>query len=161
VNLISIAAVMALTGQSERTLRRKIADGTLPKLEVGSLNKIMIPVEAIQAQLCFPVQESDWGLVLRADAGEADAQTDLALLLLSHDKPGAAIPWLEQAAKQGSAEAMHWLGRIHVDGLGVGRDDDMGMMWLAKAAAAGSLISQRQMQSIRDRLTNEPEPEVS
>jgi uncharacterized protein len=152
MDLISIAAVMALTGQSERTLRRKIADGTLPKVETGNLNKVMIPADAIQAQLCIPMCDVDWSLVLRADAGDAEAQTDLGLLLLSHGKPGAAVSWLEQAAKQGSAEAMHWLGRLHVDGQGVQRDDNLAMMWLAKAAAAGSRISQQQMQSIRDTL---------
>lgn len=153
MDLISIAAVMALTGQSERTLRRKIADGTLPKIETGNLNKVMIPVDSVKNQLCIPMTPADWALVLRADAGDAEAQTDLSLLLLSHGKPGAAVSWLEQAAKQGSPEAMHWLGRLHINGQGVPRDDNMAMMWLAKAAAAGSRISQQQMQSIRDRLT--------
>ncbi|NEX60007.1 sel1 repeat family protein [Noviherbaspirillum galbum] len=153
MNLISIAAVMALTGQSERTLRRKIADGSLPKVELGNLHKVMIPIVSIQSQLCIPVSGEEWQLVLLADGGDAQAQTDLALLLLEHGKESAAVPWLEQAAKQGDAEAMYWLGRLHLDAGGVAHDDNLGMMWLARSAAAGSLISKQQMQVLREKVT--------
>lgn len=149
---ISLNAVIALTDQSERTLRRRIADGSLPRMadESGSSYKTMIPFDAIRPQLVVPLTSEDMQLVGRADSGDAGAQNDLALLLLSHQKPQGALYWLELAAKQECAEAMHWLARCYLEGNGVSRDDNIGLMWLAKSAARGHPISQEQVQAMRE-----------
>lgn len=149
---ISLNAVIALTDQSERTLRRRIADGSLPRVadEGGSSYKTMIPFEAIRSQLVVPLAGDEIHLVREADSGNASAQNDLALLLLSHKKPHGALYWLELAAKQECPEAMHWLARCYLEGNGVTQDENLGLMWLARSAARGHRISQQQVQAMRE-----------
>ena len=45
------------------------------------------------------------------------------------------------------------LGRCHIDGNGVLQDENIGIMWLAKAAAHGHAVSQAQMQAMLDKFT--------
>lgn len=149
---ISLNAVIALTDQSERTLRRRIADGSLPRVADGggSSYKTLIPFEAISPQLVVPLTSDEVQLVKEADAGSASAQNDLALILLTHQKPQGALYWLELAAKQECPEAMHWLARCYLEGNGVNRDENLGLMWLARSAAHGHQISQEQVQAMRE-----------
>jgi hypothetical protein len=151
LGVVSIATAANLSEQSERTLRRRISEGLLPRLdEVGGTNRTMIPLSAIRDQIVIPLEENDLDLIEDADAAIAEAQSDLALLFLANGKPQGAIYWLELAAKQEYPDAMHCLARCFIEGNGVPRDDNLGMMWLAKAAAHGHVISQAQMQSIRE-----------
>ncbi|KRB85149.1 tetratricopeptide repeat protein [Noviherbaspirillum sp. Root189] len=151
---ISLASVTTLTDQSERTLRRRLADGSLPRaVDEGGSNRTMIPFDAIKPQICIPVEEGDFELIEQADGGDAKAQNDLALLFLSNGKPESAIYWLELSAKQDYADAMHWLGRCYIDGNGVTRNEDLGIMWLAKASAHGHVISQSQLKAMKDSFT--------
>lgn len=117
----------------------------------------MIDLEAIKSHACIPLEDDDSHLIQDADTGNAEAQNDLALLFLENSKPRAAIYWLELAAKQDYPDAMHWLGRCHIDGNGVLQDENLGMMWLAKAAAHGHAISQAQMQTMLTRFTDKAE----
>ncbi len=141
---ISLAAGITLTEWSERTFYRKFASGSLVREVKGGTS--MIAFDLIKDQLCLPLDSDDVALLEMADAGDAAAQNDLALIFLSHGKHRGAIYWLELAAKQGYTDAMHWLGRCHIDGTGFAKNDNMGIMWLAKAAAHGHVISQQQMQ---------------
>lgn len=152
MHAISIATVATLIGQSERTLRRRIADGTLVRIRDEREHRTMVSFDSVKDQFIIPLEEDDSWLVAQADMGDVKAQTDLAVLFLSHDKIESACYWLELAAKQDDAEAMHWLGRLYLEGRNLQKDEDLGMMWLAKAAAHGHLISQAQMQSIRNRV---------
>jgi uncharacterized protein len=149
---MSIATVATLIDQSERTLRRRIADGTLSRTVEEGSNRTLIPFNAIRDQITIPLEAEDYELISNADTGNAEAQNELALLFLSFGKPENAMYWLELSAKQDSSDAMHWLGRCYIEGNGVPKDDNLGMMWLAKAAAHGHEISQAQMQSIRNAL---------
>lgn len=117
----------------------------------------MVDLDAIKSYACIPLEEDDGPLIQGADAGNAEAQNDLALLFLANNKPRAAIYWLELAAKQDYPDAMHWLGRCHIDGNGVFKDENLGMMWLAKAAANGHSISQAQMQAMLGSFTEKAE----
>ena len=56
-----------------------------------------------------------------------------------------ALHFLTQAAEQGEADAMHWLGLLHVAGLCEGDGQAMALSWIAKAAAHGHVIAQRQL----------------
>jgi TPR repeat protein len=150
MNFISIAAVANLTDQSERTLRRRIAAGQLTRIADVGGNKTMIPFQDIREQIVIPMNPEDIALIDRADGGDPEAQNALALLFFVHGKPDNAIYWLELAAKQDYADAMHWLGRAYLDGSGVPQDANHGLMWLAKAAVCGHPISQAQMQAMRD-----------
>jgi hypothetical protein len=154
LQLISIASAITLTEWSESTFRRRIADGTLTRyVEPGPSGRAMVDLDAIQSHACIPLNEDDGSLIQDADSGNASAQNDLALLFLANSKPRAAIYWLELAAKQDYPDAMHWLGRCHIDGNGVLQNENLGMMWLAKAAAHGHAISQAQVQAMRDKFT--------
>ncbi len=117
----------------------------------------MVDLEAIKPHACIPLEEDDGALIHDADMGNAEAQNDLALLFLANNKPRAAIYWLELATKQEYPDAMHWLGRCHIDGNGVLQDQNLGMMWVAKAAAHGHAISQAQMQAMLNRFTEKTE----
>jgi len=73
----------------------------------------------------------------------------LALLFLEHNKLKSAVYWLELAAKQQLADAMHLLGRCYLEGNGLPKDDSLALMWIAKAASLGHSIALTQIQSIR------------
>ena len=154
MELISIASAITLTEWSESTFKRRIAEGVLKReFESGPSGRAMVSFEAIKPHICIALEDEDISLIKDADGGDAEAQNDLALLFLSNKKPRSAIYWFELAAKQEYSDAMHWLGRCHIDGNGVLQDENLGIMWLAKAAAQGHAISQAQMQAMRDRFT--------
>lgn len=150
--MISLAAAITLTNWSKRTLWRRIADGTLTRADddvIADENKTKIHLDAIKSHICVPLELEDFDLIKNADRGDAKAQTDLALIFLSNQKPENAIYWLELAAKRDEANAMYLLGRCYIDGTGISKNEDIGIMWIAKAASHGHLISQGQMQALR------------
>jgi hypothetical protein len=152
VESISIASAVTLTEWSESTFKRRIADGSLErKFETGPSGRAMVSFNAITPHICIPLENDDVLLIQAADGGNAEAQNDLALLFLTNGKPKSALYWFELAAKQDNPHAMHWLGRCHIEGNGVLRDENRGMMWLAKAASHGHAISRAQMQAMRDK----------
>jgi len=142
MRFISLTTATVLTGLSESTLRRRIAEGLLLRtVEDGPKGRNMLALEALRPSLCFTLQNGDEQLILDADNGNSDSQCDLALLLFEQDKQRAGVYWLELAARQENLEAMHWLGRCYVEGNGLVRDENLGIMWLAKAAAKGHILS--------------------
>jgi len=152
--MISIAAAITLTELSKRTLWRRISDGSLIRIDDNTVDdKAKISLDAIKSNICVPLEPEDFDLIESADAGNAEAQTDLALLFLSNAKPESAVYWLKLAVKQDYLEAMHWLGRCYTDGNGLPKNENLGIMWIAKAAAQGHVISQGQMQTMVDRFT--------
>lgn len=152
VELISLAAAITLTEWSERTFWRRFADGSVKKeVEGGGNGKSMVHLDSIKPYIAMPLDADDFALLRLADRGDAAAQNDLALIFLANGKPRGAIAWLEMAARQEHADAMHWLARCYLEGNGVARDDNLGMMWLSKAAARGHLISESQLRVMRER----------
>lgn len=146
---ISLSAAVSLTGRSERTLWRWIANGTVSRVSDSDVGKTMLDFDSVAPHLRQQLAAEELDLVERADSGGgAEEQTELALLILANGKPESAIYWLEIAAKQGSTDAMHWLGRCYLEGQGLAEDRNLGLMWLANAAAHGHLISQRQIESL-------------
>ena len=147
--MISIAAAITLTELSKRTLWRRISDGSLIRLDDNAINdKAKISLESIKSYICVHLEPEDFELIERADAGNAEAQTDLALIFLSHEKPESAVYWLKMAIKQDNLEAMHRLGHCYIDGYGLPKDDYLGIMWIAKAASQGHVIAQAQIQAM-------------
>jgi hypothetical protein len=152
LDFISIASAITLTEWSDSTFRRRVADGSLTRsMENGGSGRVMVDFASIRLHACIPLAEEDIALIAAADAGGATAQSELALLFLEHGKPRSALYWLELAAKQGNADAMHWLGRCYIEGNGMLREENLGLMWLAKAAAEGHAISQSLMDVMRER----------
>lgn len=147
MDMISLPTAITLTEKSERTLWRLIADGSIRReMDAG---KAVIDLASLKPYLCLPLD--DLALVQAADHGDAVAQTDLALIFLANGKPKGAVEWLEQAAGQAYPDAMYWLGRCYIDGEGLAQDENLGLIWIAKAAADGHLISIAQMAGMRGR----------
>ena len=144
--MISHTTAVTLTDYSKRSIWRHLSNGVLKR---ANCDPSKIDIDSLTPYLCVPLDAEERLLVIAADQGDAQAQTDLALTFLQHGKTKPAIYWLEQAAAQDDAEAMYWLGRCHTDGLGLARSDDLGIMWVAKAAALGHLIAQAQMAALK------------
>lgn len=146
---ISLQAAMTLTEWSERTIRRRVADGSLDCVsDNNTSNKTLIYLKSIEADLCIPLPADDIELLKTADAGDAAAQTDLALLFLMHGKAKSAVYWLELAAKQNFPDAMHWLGCCYLRGEGFIKDETLALMWIAKAASLGHPVAQAQVEAL-------------
>ena len=146
---LSLQAATTLTEYSVRTIRRRLADGTLQcAADNGAYHKTMIRFDSIKPDICITLTPEDIKLIKSADAGDAAAQNDLALLFLEQNKPKSAVYWLELAAKQQVADAMQLLGCCYLKGNGLSKDDNLAMMWIAKAASLGHSIALAQIQSI-------------
>ena len=146
---ISLQAAMTLTEWSERTIRRRVADGSLQCVSDNTAsNKTLIYLKSIEADLCIPLPVDDIELLKAADAGDAAAQTDLALLFLAHGKAKSAAYWLELAAKQNFPDAMHWLGCCYLRGEGFAKDETLALMWIAKAASLGHPLASLQIKGL-------------
>ena len=143
---ISLPAAVTLTGWGERTYFRKFSDGSIPR--VTENGRVMIDLEFIMPHLCLPLEPDDIAVLEGADAGNPEAQNDVALLFLSNNKPKGAVYWLQQAAKQNFADSMSFLSQCYMEGNGVPIDKNIGIMWLAKAAAFGHTIAQAQMKAL-------------
>lgn len=148
MNAISLDAAIVITERSKRTWWRRITDGTVTRLENDARGRAMLAFAEVASLICVPVQAYDLEMILRADAGDADAQADVGQMFSNAGKHEAARYWLQIAADQEHADAMQWLGRCYLAGEGVPKDENLGVMWIAKAAAAGHIIAQEQMRAL-------------
>jgi hypothetical protein len=147
---ISLQAAATLTEWSLRTIRRRIADGTLKcAAENEPHYKTWICFDSIKTDLCINLDPNDIELIKSADAGDAMAQNDMAVLFLEQNKPKSAVYWLELAAKQQFSDAMQLLGRCYLEGKGLAKNRNLGIMWTAKAASLGHPIALALIQSMQ------------
>jgi len=137
MHYISLNTAASLSGLSKRTLWRRVADGMLRALSAGAGERTGVALDDAIALSRLRLSPDDGELVVAADAGDPDAQCDLALMFLAQDYAESALPWLEAAAGQYHAEAMHWLGRCYISGKGVPADEKTGADWISKAASRG------------------------
>ena len=183
---ISLHTAAILTGRSVRTWQRRIEEGLVPRL--GSGVRALVPFEAVQQSMEGVPGEAanawsaqDVQTLVRADQGEALAQAQMgsqfALLALrgaapatppapGHDAGRIAHYFLERAAEQAQADAMHWLGLLYAAGLGPAGDasdadanannNAMALMWIAKAAAHGHAIARQQLAALLPNVPNLP-----
>lgn len=152
---ISLDSAIIVTEISKRTLWRRLTEGQITRLENDDRGRAMLAFEDLIPLLCVPVAPDDHELFIQADAGDAEAQNDLAQLFLEADKPDIALYWLESAVsiQQSvvSVDAMHNLAKLYLKGIGVVKDENTALMWLAKAAAHGHVIAEQQMLALRQR----------
>ena len=183
---ISLHTAAILTGRSVRTWQRRIEEGLVPRL--GNGVRALVPFEAVQQSMEGVPGEAanawsaqDVQTLVRADQGEALAQAQMgsqfALLALrgaapatppapGHDAGRIAHYFLERAAEQAQADAMHWLGLLYAAGLGPAGDasdadadtsnNAMALMWIAKAAAHGHAIARQQLAALLPNVPNLP-----
>lgn len=149
---ISLDSAIIVTEISKRTLWRRLTDGQITRLDNDDRGRAMLAFEDLVPLLCVEVDPEEYGLFINADAGDPDAQNDLAQLFLDAGKPEIALYWLQSAvtAQQSvvSVDAMHNLSKLYTKGIGVPKDENTGLMWLAKAAAHGHVIARQQMEAL-------------
>ena len=139
-----------LTGLSRRTFWRRMADRT--EAETRDLPRGMVDLEALREDLPFPASPADLQRIRDADAGDAEALHDVALMLMEANEFEQAVHWLERASAQNHPDAMHWLGRCYLRGEGVAPNVSVGLSWLARSAAHGHVISTAQLHSLHPEL---------
>jgi hypothetical protein len=145
---ISVDAAIVITEKSRRTWWRRISEGAVRRMVNDRRGRAMLSWDEVVPLICIPMTPQDLSFVLRADASDAEAQNDIGQLFSIAEKHEAAFYWLQQAAQQGYADAMQWLGRCYLSGDGVLKDEYLGVMWIAKAASSGHVIAQAQMNAL-------------
>lgn len=140
--------VLTLTNLSERTMRRRIADGSLETMQESG--RTLISVDSVKADFFLSLKQEDIDLIEKAENNNADAQTDLALFFLEHDKAKSALYWLELAIKKEFPDAMHLLGYCYLRGEGVTKDYSNALMWIAKAASIGHKLAIAQIAAMNN-----------
>ncbi len=145
---ISLDAAVIIGGRSKRTWWRRIAEGSVARLENDFRGRTMLSFEEVLPLVCIPFEGDDLDLILKADSGNAEAQNDIGQIFSSAGKYDIALYWLRMAADQGHPDAMQSLGNFYISGKGVKRDENLGIMWLAKSASCGHQIAQAQMKCL-------------
>ena len=153
MDTLSLDASIAITGISRSTLWRRVTDGSIGRGDKDGRSRAMLALGDVLALVEVKLSAEDRAMLLRADAGDAEAQADMGALFYVAGAHKAALYWLNEAAAQGSAEAMQWLGTAYASGGGGGsiipKDANLAIMWLAKAAALGHPIARQQMERLR------------
>lgn len=158
MSFVSLATAASLTGLSRRTLWRRIGDGSLRTLRGGTPGeKTRLRLDDVLALADIAPGAEDHEVILAADRGEAEGMCDLALLLLAADRAEEAVAWLRRAADKFYPEAMHWLGRCHLAGLGVAADAALGRHWLARAADHGHVGARHLLGVLNEAAADEAE----
>lgn len=145
---LSVTTATAITDISERTWWRRIEQGAIQRVSTGSGKQTRLLLSDVLPEISVSVTAEDIEFILLADAGDADAQNDIGQMFSIAGKLEAALYWLQQAANQGNPDAMQWLGQCYARGEGVPPDDNLSVMWLAKAASLGHVIAKGQMDGL-------------
>ncbi|SEL61674.1 tetratricopeptide repeat protein [Ectothiorhodospira marina] len=149
MHTISLDSAMQLTGLSKRTLWRRVSFAPYPtRRESHAGSRTLIAIETIEADLPAPLEPGDDAIIAQADQGDAEAQNDVAMMLMEAERYDLAIHWLRLASEQEYPDAMHWLGRCYISGRGLDRDEAIGLDWIRRAAHKGHIISQRQVERL-------------
>lgn len=135
---ITLSTASSMTGLSKRTLWRRVTDGQFHLQGDASLgDHARVLLEEILPLSRLDLEPEDFALLLDADAGQPEAQCDLALEFLIQKMPTEAVHWFKAAARQHYPEAVHQLGRCHIAGTGVAPDEAHGIALITQAASLG------------------------
>jgi len=154
--VISLDTACAITEISKNTWWRRIAKGDFTRVTNDPRGRTMLLWSELAPHLCVALEPEDKEFILLADAGEPQAQDDLGQFFLAAAKPKSAVYWFQLAAQKNHPDAMQWLGHCYVNGQGVPKDENLGLMWLARAAALGHVIAQGLMQGLVKRALHSP-----
>lgn len=153
MNTISLDTAEVITGISRRTLWRRVGDGALASGEKDARGRTTLALDGVlslvqeNTGIAFTAEDVD--VLLQADAGDAEAQADIGAMLYVGGAREPSLYWLHAAAEQGSAEAMQWLGTAYASA-GSEQDNNLAVMWIAKAAALGHPIAKKQLDGLLD-----------
>ena len=148
MDFISVDATIAITALSRRTWWRRISQGIVSRVSDDERGRAMLILAEVVPHSCIPLEPDDLALIVRADTGHADAQSDIGQLFSIAGKHESALYWLLQAVRQDHPDAMQWLGSCYLRGAGVPRDENLGLMWIAKAASHNHVIAQAQINAL-------------
>jgi TPR repeat protein len=146
---LSLDATIAITGPSKRTWWRRISEGSVVKRQCDKRGRTMISLAAVIPLVAFNMTTADLERLLSADDGDAEAQDDMGQLFSTAGDHQAERYWLELSARQDYPNAMQCLARCCLGGDGMPRDENLAIMWLARAASHGHVIAIQQMQFLR------------
>ena len=156
MDMISLDAAVAITGISRSTLWRRVTDGRIGKGGKDARSRALLVLADVLPLAEVPLGKDDLPVLLHADAGASEAQADMGALFYVAGAEKAALYWLNEAAAQGHADAMQWLGIAHYAASGGGRslhtqeqEDNLALMWIARAAALGHPVARQQMAGLR------------
>ena len=145
-HLISVDTAVVVTGVTKRTLWRWLGSGVIEHRGMDQRGRTMLAYADIKPKLCMSfAEDEDIQLLVEADQGYRDAQNDLGILCLEQERADIALHWLNLAAEQGHADAMHFLSNMYQSGDGVERSNTTALLWRVKAAEAGHAIAIAQM----------------
>jgi len=147
---LSLEAAIAMTGLSRSTLWRRMDGGLISSRGKDARNRVLLLLDDVLPLIGQALSGEDLAMLLRADAGDAEAQADMGALFYAAGAEKAALYWLNEAAAQDNAEAMQWLALAHASGGPAhdGQADHLTVMWLAKSAALGHTIARQQMDGL-------------
>lgn len=80
-----------------------------------------------------------------AKIGDAEAQSNLGVMLASNGDYKEAVYWYKQAANAGIGTAMYNLGVLYFNGQGVEKDYNVAQRWFSSAARRGNAYAQLQL----------------
>lgn len=146
---VSLEMASLLTGRSRRTWWRRISDGSVARVDGDARGRARLSLDDVVPHLPSTFDALDVELVIEADAGDASALNDLGQALAMLGRYGGAKECWEAAAAKDHPDAMQSLGSLYVTGKADDiKDINTGIMWIAKAAAAGHLIAMEQMRRL-------------
>lgn len=146
---VTLTTAAALCDLNPRTIRRKMNDGTVARRSEEGRGKTMVSLDDVLRLAHLRMGDEDRSLVEMADAGDAQSIGDLGLLFMQLCRFSVARHWLELAAEHGNVDAMHCMSHYYLTV--EHRNDNLALMWLARAAAAGHVIARKQLAALRYR----------
>lgn len=153
--IVSLDTAALLTDTSKRTLWRRLSAGKLQRHSLDDQGRVILALTELVNKLCIKLTgklgneaTDDFALLIAADRGCSNAQSELALVFMEQDRADLAFHWFSLAAQQQHADAMYYLSELHQQGLGVERNTNEAMLWRVKAASAGHSVAQAQMLAI-------------
>lgn len=115
---ISLDTVVQLATVSRRTLWRRVQEGQVGRCGTDERGRALLALKDVTALLAIRLEEEgDAELLMAADQGDGEAQNELGILCLEQEAPMLALHWLNLAAEQDHADAMHHLGRLYAVGI--------------------------------------------
>jgi TPR repeat protein len=146
-SVISMDAASAITQISRSTWWRRIAAQAVTRGASDRGRTMLLWIE-VAPHIDVSMDAGNHESLFLADMGSADAKNTVGQFFLHAGKHKAAVYWFQLASKQNHPDAMQWLGDCHICGKGVEKNEYLGLMWIAKAAALGHVIAQEQIKEL-------------
>ena len=142
---ISLESAIAISEHSKRTWWRRISSEAVARTGLDARGRVTLALEDVLKYVTVQLSPDDIELIIQADRGKAASQNDVAQLFDDAGLTEAALYWWRTAAEQSHPDAMQNLGHCYAAGKGVPKDNNLSIMWIAKAASVGHPIATVQM----------------